>query len=169
MVLDLQNTGGDLGVGQEVVDELGVEVGNADAPDKPVGVLGGLDELLQSSPGLRNGNLGQWGDLGLLLVGPEAREAHLLEGNEFEGDGEVDEEQVEVAQPPGLVLQLGLLMCVLALVVVVPELAGDEDVLALDDALVDGATNALAGLGAVGVVPCAVDVAVAQLDGVVDL
>lgn len=55
----------------------------------------------------------------------------------------------------------------LALVVVVPQLRGNEQVLALDDALADGPTDTLARLLAVLVVPGAIDVAIPKLDGVV--
>lgn len=81
----------------------------------------------------------------------------------------MDEEEIEVTEAPGLVLEAGLLEGVLALVVVVPELGGDEDVFALDDAFVNGAADALAGFFAVGVVPGTVNVAVAKLDCLVDL
>jgi len=57
----------------------------------------------------------------------------------------------------------------LALVVVVPQLGSDEDVLALDDALINGLANAFSSLLAVGVVPGTINVAVAELDGLVDL
>jgi hypothetical protein len=56
----------------------------------------------------------------------------------------------------------------LALVVVVPELGSDEEVLSLDQALINGASNTLASLGAVGVVPSTIEVTVSELDGVVD-
>ena len=81
----------------------------------------------------------------------------------------MDQEQVEVAETPGLILEAGLLERVLPLMVVVPELGGDEEILALDDTLLNGTANTLSCLGAVGVVPRAVDVAVAKLDGVVYL
>ena len=81
----------------------------------------------------------------------------------------MDQEQVEVAETPGLILEAGLLERVLPLMVVVPELGGDEEILALDDTLLNGTADALSCLGAVGVVPRAVDVAVANLDGIVYL
>ena len=81
----------------------------------------------------------------------------------------MDQEQVEVAETPGLILEAGLLERVLPLMVVVPELGGDEEILALDDTLLNGTANTLSCLGAVGVVPRPVDVAVAKLDGIVYL
>lgn len=51
------------------------------------------------------------------------------------------------------------------LVVVVPEFGDDEDFFALDEAFVDGALDALAGLALVLVVVGAVEEAVADLDG----
>lgn len=168
VVLDLEDGAGDLGVGHQVVEELGVEVGDADGADEAAGVLGGLDHVLHGLPGLGDGDLGQGGDLGLLLVGPEAGEAQLVKGDELLGDGEVHQEEVDVAEAPGLVLELGHLEGVLALVVVVPQLGGDEELLTLDQAVGDGLADSLAGLGAVGVVPGSIELAVAELDGVVD-
>lgn len=168
VVLDLEDGRGDLGVRQQIVDQLGVEVGDTNGLEDALGVLGGLDELLQGAPGLRDGDLGQGGGLGLLLVGPEAGPSQLLKGNELESNGEVDEEEVEVVETPGLKLELGLLVGVLALVVVVPELGGDKELLSLHEALLNGAADTLTGLGAVGVVPGTIEVTVSKLDGVVD-
>lgn len=91
-MLNLQNRHGDLGVRQDVRDELRLEVGKTDAPDEAVGVLGGLHHVLQGLPRLGDGYLGEGRDLAMLLVGPEARPAELLEGNELEGNGEVNQE-----------------------------------------------------------------------------
>lgn len=169
VVLDLQHAKRQLVVRQNVVDELRVEVGNADAAHESVGVLLSLNQLLESLPRLLDRDARQRRRLRLLLVGPEARVADLVEGNELQGDGEVDQEQVEVAETPGLILEAGLLERVLPLMVVVPELGGDEEILALDDTLLNGTADTLSCLGAVGVVPRPVDVAVAKLDGIVYL
>lgn len=53
----------------------------------------------------------------------------------------------------------------LALVVVVPELGGDKDVLTLDEALADGALDTLASLLLVLVVVRSVEESVTSLDG----
>jgi hypothetical protein len=53
----------------------------------------------------------------------------------------------------------------LALVVVVPELGGDEDVLTLDEALADGALDTLTSLLLVLVVVRSVEESVTSLDG----
>lgn len=145
-----------------------MEVGDTNGLEDTLGVLRSPDELLKSAPCLGYGDLGQRSGLGLLLVAPEARVSDLLEGDELEGNGEVDEEEIEVLETPGLKLELGLLVRVLALVVVVPELGGDEEVFSLHQALVNGASDALASLGAVGVVPSTIEVTVSELDGVVD-
>lgn len=55
-----------------------------------------------------------------------------------------------------------------SLVVIVPQLRGDEEVLTLDDTLLDGAADTLTGLFAVGVVVGTVDLTVAELDGIVN-
>lgn len=80
----------------------------------------------------------------------------------------MDEVEVEVVETPLGHLTLGHGHGMLAAVVVVPELRGDEEILALDEAVLDGPVDALARLGAVAVVVGAVDMAVAHLDGVVD-
>lgn len=49
-----------------------------------------------------------------------------------------------------------------------PDFAHDKDILALDDALVEGALEALAHFGLVAVAVRAVNQAVAHLEGVVD-
>jgi hypothetical protein len=77
----------------------------------------------------------------------------------------VNQVEVDVPQTPGLVLELGHLESMLAAVIVVPELGGDEDVLALHQTLGDGALDALASLLLVLVVVGTVEQAVAGLDG----
>jgi hypothetical protein len=76
----------------------------------------------------------------------------------------VNQVKVNVSQTPGLVLRLSHSLGMLALVVVVPQLGRDEDVLALDEALGDGALDALACLLFVLVVVGSVEAAVSRLD-----
>lgn len=72
--------------------------------------------------------------------------------------------QVDVSKTPGFVLCLGHGIGMFPLVVVVPELGSDEDVLALDQALGDRALDSLACLLFVLVVVSSIEAAVASLD-----
>ncbi|TKW52727.1 hypothetical protein CTA1_11257 [Colletotrichum tanaceti] len=159
VVLDLERRDGVAGVRLHVVERLGLEVGDADGLGDAL-----VDERLHGLPRLADRHLVRLDD-GALLVHPPALE--LVDGrvNVLEGDGEVDEEQVDVAQPPGLVLLLGHGDGVLPAVVVVPQLGRDEDVLALHEPVGDGAADTLAGLLFVLVVVGAVEEAVTGLDG----
>lgn len=56
----------------------------------------------------------------------------FLRLNIRKGNWEVNEVQIDVSKTPGFVLGLGHLQRMLALVVVVPQFGGDEDVLTLD-------------------------------------
>jgi hypothetical protein len=55
----------------------------------------------------------------------------------------------------------------LPLVVVVPQLGGDEDILALDKAFFDGSLDTLPGLLLVLVVVCTIKQAIPDFDGLV--
>lgn len=77
----------------------------------------------------------------------------------------MDQVKIDVSETPGLVLELGHGQGMLALVVVVPELGGDEDVLTLDEALADGALDTLTSLLLVLVVVRSVEESVTSLDG----
>lgn len=93
------------------------------------------------------------------------RESSLLGIDVLEGNGEVDEVKIDVADTPGLVLNLGHLEGMLATVVVVPELSGDEDIFTLHEALLDGTLDTLTSLLLVLVVVGTVEASVTSLDG----
>ena len=76
----------------------------------------------------------------------------------------MDEVEIDVSQTPGLVLSFGLSKSMVFLVVVVPELGDDENLLTLDKAFFDGALDALACFALILVVVCAVEEAVADFD-----
>lgn len=90
VVFDLQGLRGDAGVAQEVEHALAVVVGDADALDQL-----GVDELLKALPGLLQGGLAE--DALALLVdefgGVFDRGVVVLQG-----DGEVDQVEVEVVE-----------------------------------------------------------------------
>lgn len=144
VVLDLEGSWVDLGVAEEVKDKGAVVVGDTDALCKAV-----VDQLLHRLPGVL-----QWcvalGDL-VVLVGPAwwvaDRRVDILDG-----DGEVNDVQVEVVKTPVLELLLADGLDALWIVERVPELGDEEEVLTLDDAFLDGAGNTLAGLLLVAVV-----------------
>ena len=75
----------------------------------------------------------------------------------------MNEVQINVSQTPNLVLSFGLGESMVFLVVVVPELGDDENLLTLDKAFFDGALDALACFALVLVVVCAVEEAVSDL------
>lgn len=155
VVLDLKGGGADLGVAEEVVDQLALEVGNANGAGKTL-----LNEALHGAPGLLNGGVGA-ADLGDTVVEPAGRVADrgvdVLEGN-----GEVDDVEVEVVDAKIAELLASHLLDVLRLVVGVPEFGDEEELLTLDEAILDGAGDALADLNLVAVV-CPVSYAVSKL------
>ena len=79
----------------------------------------------------------------------------------------MDEVQVDIAKSPGFVLCLRHLDGMFPLVVVVPQLGGDEDVLALDKAFFDGSLDTLAGFFLVLIVVCTIEETIADFDGLV--
>ena len=145
VVLDLEGGGADLGVAEEVVQELGLEVGDTDALGETL-----LDERLHGGPGLLDGGLGG-ADLALAVKVPAGRVADRGV-DVLEGDGEVDQVEVEVVDTPVGELLADNGLDAVAVVEGVPELGDDEELLALDDALLDGAGNTLAALSLVAVV-----------------
>lgn len=80
----------------------------------------------------------------------------------------MDEVQIKVVDAPPLELLPRNGLDPLRLVEGVPELGNDEEILALDESLRDGALDALAALLLIAVVEGAVEKSVAGLDGVVD-
>lgn len=91
-------------------------------------------------------------DLGPCIVDVPPRGVPHLGRDVFDGDGEVDEVQVEVVDAPVGELLAGDGLDLLGVVERVPELRGDEEVFALDEAFFDGAGDALAGFDFVAVV-----------------
>ena len=144
VVLDLEGGGADLGVAEEVVDQLALEVGDTNALGEAL-----ADEALHGGPGLLDAGIAG-ADLVALIVpagGVADRGVDVLEG-----DGEVDEVEVEVVDAPVGELLLDDGLDALAVVEGVPELGDDEELLALHEAVLDGAGNALAALNLVAVV-----------------
>lgn len=146
VVFDLEDGGRDLGVGEEVEEERPRVVADADALGQTL-----LLELLDRLPRALQAGLAVL-DLGAGIVDePAGRVAHRGV-DVFYGHGEVDEVQVEVVNAPVGELLAGYGLDLLGVVERVPELGGDEEVFALDEALLDGARDALAALDFVAIV-----------------
>lgn len=146
VVLDLQGGGLDAGVAQEVVEQLGLEVGHADAAGEAL-----VGEALHGLPGLLDGGLGG-ADLGAGVVDEPARRVADRGVDVLEGDGEVDEVEVEVVDAPVGQLAAGDGLDAVAVVEAVPQLGDDEEVLALHQAVLDGASDTLTALLLVAIV-----------------
>ena len=181
VVFDLQSGGLDGGVAEKIHDQLTIEITDTDALGQAF-----LRDRLHGRPRLLNG--GGAGHDVLAVVG-EARGVAVRGVDVFEGDGEMDNVQVEVVDAPVVELLLADRLDAVAVVEGVPQLGDEEEVFALDEAVLDGAGDALARLHFVAVVlkkgqsafveqwigselgwrtTCTVEKAVPGLDGVVD-
>lgn len=143
--LNLKSSRADLGILEHVIDSLGLEVGDSNAAGELL-----LNELLHGAPGLLVGSLAP-SDLLLAVVVPAGRVADAGV-DVLEGDGEVDEEEVEVVDLPVGELLAADGLDVLLVVEGLPELGDDEELFALYEAVLDGAGDALAALLLVSVV-----------------
>ncbi|KAI6756630.1 hypothetical protein HG530_011228 [Fusarium avenaceum] len=135
--LDLESSRSDLGDLEQVVDGLRLEVGDTDGLGKAL-----LNEALHGAPGLLVGGLAP-ADLGAGVVVVPAGRVADLGVDVLEGDGEVDEEEIKVVDLPVGELAAGDGLDVLLVMVCLPELGDDEEVLSLHDAFLDGAGNTL--------------------------
>jgi len=135
--LDLEGGRADLGVLEQVVDSLSLEVGDTNGLGETL-----LNEVLHTLPGLLVGGLAP-ADLGAGIIVVPARGVADRGVDVLEGDGEVDEEEIEVVDLPVGELLAGDGLDVLLVVVCLPELGDDEEVLSLHDALLDGTGNTL--------------------------
>lgn len=135
--LDLQSSRSDLGDLEQVVDGLRLEVGDTNGLGKAL-----LNEALHGAPGLLVGGLAP-ADLGAGVVVVPAGRVADLGVDVLESDGEVDEEEVKVVDLPVGELAAGDGLDVLLVMVCLPELGDDEEVLSLYDAFLDGAGNTL--------------------------
>lgn len=145
VVLDLEGRGRDAGVPQHVVDELGLEVGDADGPRETL-----VDDRLHGRPGDVHGRVAA-DDLGLAVVVP-AGGVPDRRVDVFQGPREVDQVQVEVLEAP---VREGPPDRGLDLVAVLedgPQLRRDEELVARHEAVLDGAGDALAAFLLVAVI-----------------
>lgn len=145
VVLDLEGGRLDAGIAEQVIDELGLEVGDTDALGET-----GVNQLLHGGPGLLGGSLGG-ADLGLAVVVPAGGVADAGV-DVLKGDGEVNQVEVEVVETPVGELLLDDGLNTVAIVESVPQLGDDEEVLTLDEAILDRTGNTLTALLLVAVV-----------------
>ena len=118
MELNLEDLRLDAGITEDVKEKSTLDIGDTD-------VLGeaSVDEGLHGGPGLL-----EWSVLEVnlaIVTGPAGREP-VGRVNVGKGDGEVDEEEVEVIQSPELELIVSKLLYMLLGVESVPELGGDN-------------------------------------------
>ena len=143
-MFDLEGCGMDLGVAEEIHEELAVEVADADGFGHTL-----AHELFHSGPRLLD--RGVTGNDVLAVVGEAGRVA-FRGVDVFEGDGEVDDVEVEVVDTPVLELLFADRLDSVVVVEGVPEFGDKEEVGAFDYAFFDGASDALAGFLFVAVV-----------------
>lgn len=144
MVLDLQGCGTDFGVAQEIHDELAVEVADANALGQTF-----LLDFLHRGPCLLDASLS--GNDVFAVIG-EAGRVPLRGVDVFEGDGEVDDVEVEVVEAPVCELFFADGLDLVAVMEGVPQFGDEEEVFALYDALFDRTGNTLAGLDLIAIV-----------------
>jgi len=157
---DLKNGRLDARVGKDLAEHGGAEIGDSDSFGEA-----GIDEFFHGAPGVGVGNLN--GAHGIGSGGPTGR-IHRVEGDEFEGDGEVDEVEVELREAEVGEGPFAGGADVLGFVVGVPELACDPEVVAGAKSGLKGAGDAFADKFFIAVVGSAVEMAVARFDGLVD-
>ena len=130
-----------LGVAEEVANDTSGAVGDTDGLGET-----GLLELLHALPGAVHGVVGDR-DLSSGSRGiPPCRRVALIGVDVLESHGEVNQVQIKVVDSPELKSELASGLDVLVLVVGVPKLGDDEQVLALDETLLDGASDTLTAL-----------------------
>lgn len=144
VVLDLEGGRADASIAEEIHQQLGAEVAHTDAAGQLL-----VDQRLHGGPGLLDGGLAV---LNLALgVGPAGRVADtgvdVLQSN-----GEVDDVQVEVVNAQVSQLLAGNGLDLVAVVEAVPQLGDEEEILARDQTVLDGAGDTLADLDLVAVV-----------------
>jgi len=160
VVFDLQYSGWDLGITEQVCDQGALKVGDADAAGQAL-----PSQAFHCGPGLLDGGVAEV--VLIALVFP-ARWVAMFRVNEFEGDGKVDVEQVKVLEAPvGELFPADGFDGVL-FVERIPQLGDDEELLSLDQAVFDGARDAFSSFYFVAIIARAVEESIARLDGIVD-
>ena len=144
MMFDLEGGGRDLGVAEEIHEQLGVEVRNANGAGQAL-----ADELLHGLPSFLDSGVS--GDDVLAVVRETGR---IADGrvDVFEGNGEVDDVEIEIVDAPVLELFLADGLDAVVIVEGVPEFGDEEEVGAFDYTFFDGASDPLAAFGFIAIV-----------------
>ena len=124
MVFDLEGCGGDLGIAEEIHDELTVEIADADGFGQTL-----ANKAFHSRPGLLDGSV--TGD-NILAIICETRWVSLGGVDVFKGNGEVNNVEVKVVDAPILKLLFANGLDTVMIVEGIPELRDKEEVGALD-------------------------------------
>jgi hypothetical protein len=140
---------------------LDVEVADADAAGQAL-----IHQLLHLLPGFVHRGFAEC-DVAIFFV--PAWRGSDRGVDVFEGDGEVDHEQVEVVQAPVAELLSGDFLDDFLVVEAGPEFGDNEEVFALDEAVIDCSPDSFASFLFVAVVAGAVEETVTGFDRVVDL
>lgn len=165
VMFDLEDGDGNLGGAEEIHEKRALEIGDTDRANELF-----LNQVLESAPGLKDGNVDGNNTLVnavIALVGPSCGVV-LVIINVFEGNREMDQEEIEVVEAPPLELLADNGFNLVLLVEGVPEFRGDEEVFAFNKAFINCALDTLASDLLVAVIECTVKEAVTGLDGVVD-
>ena len=135
-MFDLEGCRRDLGIAQEIHEELAVEIADADRFGHIL-----AHKFLHGRPGLLNGSV--TGNHVLAIVS-EARRVSLRGVHIFEGDWEMDDVEIEIVNAPILELLFADGLDAIVVVEGVPEFGDEEEVGAFDYAFFDGARDTLA-------------------------
>lgn len=144
MMFDLQSSGPHLRIPQQIHQQYPSEIAHPDTPTQPL-----LHQFLHGCPRLLDTCVA--GRDFAVLVGEAG---WVFDGgvDVFEGDGEVHDVEVEVVDAPVLELLFANGFDARAVVEGVPEFGDEEEVGAFDEAVFDGAGDALAGFDFVAVI-----------------
>ena len=166
--LDLEHGRLDCGVVEHLPEHHSVDVADTDVLGESLALesLHSLVSLLVSACGVENNlwfaAIQGWVEaepLGWIL---------LLDGDELEGDGEMNQVQVKVVKTKISQSLLASHLDVLRAMESVPELGNDEEVRPGNNALVNGLADTLSHLDLVTVVAGTVEQSISKLDSVVD-
>ena len=166
--LDLEHGRLDCGVVEHLPEHHSVDVADTDVLGESLALesLHSLVSLLVSACGVENNlwfaAIQGWVEaepLGWIL---------LLDGDELEGDGEMNQVQVKVVKTKISQSLLASHLDVLRAMESVPELGNDEEVRPGNNALVNGLADTLSHLDLVTVVASTVEQSISKLDSVVD-
>lgn len=182
VMFDLEGRGDDFGVAEEIHDQGAVEIADADAAGQA-----GWDERFHCRPGFLDGGAAP---NHVFSVVREARRVAFGRVDVLQGNRKMHDVEVEVVDPPVLKLLFANRFNTFRVMERVPQLGYEEELLALDDAFLEGSRNALATFDFVSVIlipmaylaivgrkpphfppltTCAIKQAVSKLDGIVDL